>query len=146
MKVYFAHPYATIGTEDGARIIAELKKRGDEIYNPFESHVDEDWYKRIREDQFSFEDTIKLVELDLRAINQCDYVLIWLPAGVITYGTVCEMVYAFKFCQHPVVIYPHSHPWIEYHSDELYLSIENWIKGNQWRILKAYKEKHESKS
>lgn len=140
MRIYFAHPFATIGTEDEARILAELKKRGEEIHNPFENDKDKEWMKRFRKGEFSLKDAERLVELDLAAIDRSDAVLVWLPTGIYTCGTICEMVYAYYSNIHTIVIHSEGrrvNPWVWYHASALYPTIEDWIAGNLWVSMRV---------
>ena len=131
MRVYFAHPYDTIGTPSEKTILKGMADRGWEVLNPFEHNPAEDIIKRITSGNFSICDALCLVENDLEGLSECDAVLVWIPNISTSIGTLCEMVYAFKAHKYVIVIqqqlngFPHA--WVVYHADKIYTSVGAFI-------------------
>lgn len=131
MKVYFAHPHATIGTAEERVLIQEMEKRGWEVINPFENNLDEEVMGKIKRGVFSIFDAIELVQNDFANIGICTAVLVWLPTGFPTVGTICEMVQAVKARKATIVIHEtengRPHPWVAYYANQYYLTVQDFI-------------------
>ncbi len=130
MRVYFAHPYDTVGTVDEKRLLEEMTKRGWDVLNPFENNPDEEVIERIKSGHFIALDALILVENDLDNLNNCDTVLVWLPSSSSSVGAICEMVYAFKAHKYEIVIHQRDcivHPWVVYHADLMYKTVDAFI-------------------
>lgn len=132
MKVYFAHPYNTVGSDGEQCILEEMAKRGWEVLNPFENNPDEEVIERIKRGDFGSLDAFILVEKDLENLDMCHSILVWLPGNIAAVGTICEMVYAFKAHKYVVVIHQKDgivHPWVVYHADLMYKTIGDFVEG-----------------
>ena len=130
MRIYFAHPYDSVGSEGERRLLEEMAKRGWDVLNPFENNPGGEVIERIKGCNFTTLDAFILVENDLENLNKCDTVLVWIPDIVRTVGTICEMVYAFKSNKYIIVIHQKDgivHSWVAYHADLMYKTIDAFI-------------------
>ena len=131
MKTYFAHPYDSIDSDGEKRLLEYMAKEGWEVINPFENDpLDETIIENIKSGKFSSLEATALVENDLIHILECDAILVWIPKGFPSIGTICEMVFAATQSKKWVmVIHERSspHSWVVHYADELYLSIEDFI-------------------
>lgn len=131
MRVYFAHPYNTIGTEGEQHLLNRMARLEWDVLDPFENDpIDSDVVENIKSGKFSSEDAAALVNNDLSHILECDAILAWIPKGVPAVGTICEMMFAAtQGKKYVIVVHERStpHSWVVHYSDELYLSIRDFI-------------------
>jgi len=139
VKVYFSHPYDTIGTPDEKRLLDIIKEEGWEVINPFENNPEDvGVIDRVKSSKFTLKDARDLVTNDLLNLGRCDAILVWIPNSSQTVGTICEMVYARKLGLFVVAIHckldggPHA--WMVHHADLLYLTIDDFAadRPTQW--------------
>ena len=139
MRTYFAHPYDSIGTDGERRLIKAMEECGWSILNPFDNDpIDSDAVENIKSGTFSVEDAAVLVNNDLTHILECDAILVWIPEGIPSVGTICEMMFAAtQGRKWVIVVHERSHPhsWVVHYADELYLSIENFINEEEYDVL-----------
>ena len=133
MRVYFAHPYRTIGTIDEEILLDEMEQQGWDVLNPFD-HAPIDAVENIKSGVFSSEDAAALVNNDLAHILECDIILAWIPEGIPAVGTICEMMFAATQGKKYVIVVherPTPHSWVVHYADDLYLSIEDFINDKE---------------
>lgn len=133
MRVYLAHPF--LAKERGTQLMKKIEALGIEVVNPFVRE------QKIYGEVFSWE-TIhsdqrarKIVEADLRAIEECD-AIVAMVTGDPSIGTHMEVFYASRILHRPVfVLYElkGSHPWYQFltvtfpNQEELLQALDHWI-------------------
>ena len=130
MKLYGAHPFSYRKWFRQWELHLEVKF-DIEIVNPFYDLARED-IKAIDEGLMNrYEaDHNTLVDRDLEAISDCEGVIAIIN-GDGSYGTPMELVYAHNWSKtvHAIIMNGHeNHPWLKYHSDYIYTSLEQFEK------------------
>ena len=129
MSIYLAHPFDARFEMRKWELATEVKY-DIEIINPFYDITREDVdvidsgiagrYERLNPQE--------LVNRDLEAIYSCDELLA-IVNGCLSYGTLMEIVYA-RLCDKDISIVctngHEKHPWLQYHADEVYTSLEEY--------------------
>jgi len=130
-RIYFAHPATSHNTDGEKRITEILKERGWQVINPFldDAHQKAEFVNNIRQNRFGILDSAKLVLNDIIHIGRSDAILVWLPKGHTSVGTICELIHGWYMGKYIIIIYElhdFPHPWAWWHSDEFYRSIDDF--------------------
>lgn len=133
MKLYLAHPFDSREKMREWELEFE-KKAGIEIINPFYDVKREDIDKidMGRNERYEKLNAKELVERDVGNIINSDGIIA-LVNGMLSYGTIQEMVYAHSFNTpvYSVITNGHeNHPWLKYHSNKIFISmnsLENFL-------------------
>ena len=118
-KGYLAHPF-DYRKEARHWELGFEKRTGIELVNPFYDLERTD-VKEIDEDRagrYEKLDHIKLVERDLTAIYDADFVVAFVT-GDLSYGTIQEIVYSYLAGKPVFIIVTNGHeghPWLKYHA------------------------------
>lgn len=118
--VYLAGPLNHddgLGYEWREIIGKEIKKLGGKIKDPseFEPKID---------------GAEKCVEMDKQMIEKADIILVNFTEAHdnLSIGTPMEMMYAYQFDKPVITIGAEDHIWVQYHSDEIFSSVKEFIK------------------
>ena len=125
-KFYLAHPF------DARKRIRRWekdfeKRTGIELVNPFYDEVDRTDVEKIdagRAERYEKLIPSDLVERDVDYIKKSDGVVAFIT-GDLSYGTIQEMVYAFRYHKPVIAIVTNgheNHPWLQYHSTKVLTS------------------------
>lgn len=138
LKIYFAHPYESIGTFAEYNIITELKKRGFEVVNPFDGENEMMLEKYNRTCGYypnpPLQMGYEIWDLDMkRVIEECDALLVFVPEGTrLSGGCGIETWEALKHDKMIWIISHSKHPVFAYILKKsvraiMYESINDWI-------------------
>jgi len=133
IDLYLSHPF------DSRKYIRKWelefeKKTGINLINPFYDNLSKEEEERINEGR-----TARYRRNDERELIHRDITNILLSKGIISivdgnlsYGTIQEMVYAYL--NHKLVFSVinnghHNHPWLRYHSDKIFKSLQELEEG-----------------
>jgi len=110
---YLAHPHED--QAEGKLLQKQLEALGIKVVNPFDRNEDNlDWYERSH----SPEDAERVVERDLKWIEETDAVFAYVPKAIVC-GTAMEIFYAAHILGKPVFILTipqyRFHPWLMRH-------------------------------
>ena len=97
VKCYFAHPWSRHNSNGEKRIMSILRSRGVEVINPFDGEDEVLQKYGIEKNSYYYKPIYKLAReiwiKDLKQIESCDMLLVWLPEKSI--GTPQEISYAY---------------------------------------------------
>jgi len=129
MKIYLAHPFDSRFAMRKWELHVEVTY-DIEIVNPF--------YDITREDVDIIDSGIagryeklnpnEVVNRDLAAIDSCDEILAFVN-GDLSYGTLMEIVYASLAGKTVNIVCTNGHekhPWLQYHADNIYTSLDEY--------------------
>lgn len=125
LKLYLAHPLDS--RKQLREWELEIEKRLDiEIINPFydTNRQDVEMIDSGRKKRYEKLDESKIVQRDVAEIAKSDGIIA-MVTGDISYGTIQEMVYAniLQKKVYSIITNGHeNHPWLKYHSDEIFLN------------------------
>ena len=139
MKGYVAHPVLARKT---IRLWEQKfeKATGIELVNPFidvEREPDENLHASESGD-YSGVDAVDIVEKDLAAIKECDFVVAFVT-GQRSYGTIMEIAYASIYGIPVYIVCANGHedhPWLMYHAEAIF---ENTAQFKQYIMDKHAK-------
>lgn len=141
MKVYFAHPYESMGSKEAREIIEELKSRKLEVVNPFDGEDDLMREKYGVENYYPdppFQLGVDIWAQDLRRVAQADMILVYVPEGErLSGGCGIELFHAWQLKKFIQIISMSKHPAFAYilaHSNgQMFRSINDWKNYRQLR-------------
>ena len=125
---YMAHPFSSRKDMRVWELHLEAHK-GMDIVNPFYD-LDRDDIEAVDGGfrPMYKEDATLVVERDKAAIRDCDAVIA-LVDGSLSYGTIMEIAYAYDMGTPVHLICTNGrqdHYWLKYHSDKIYLSLQEF--------------------
>lgn len=130
MRLYLAHPF------DSRIKIRAVERRceedtGLELFNPFydaPGRTDIEIIDAGRAERYEKLNPNELVKRDLQGILGSDG-LLGIIDGALSYGTIMEIVYAYKYGKLVYLIVTNgqgSHPWLQYHAETIFTSWEEF--------------------
>jgi len=165
-QAYFAHPFELWKTPKELEIMEMISKRG---WVPFNPLTKEDWLNVKYEVQCYYDNPTvdfahEIVAMDLKALDESQILIAYLPGNFKGIGTIMEIMYAWKKKKYIVIIsegkkpsrwqrFLHrileiilrkryvdrsSHPWILSAADEFYSSLEDFVNQKneiRWKLL-----------
>ena len=141
MKIYFAHPVATIGSVEEEAILKKLSEMG-EVINPFTLEKATSVENRAKKSGWYEELSEELVWVEKEAISSCNLVVIWLKFPNMCIGALCEMNYTFYRTGASIsIIYDgevEMHPWIPQYAENIYLSVKDFLED--YPCIDVFKE------
>ena len=140
-KCYFAHPYESRDGPEAAVIIEELKSRLVEVVNPFDGEDAMMLAKYGRTNYYPdppYKMGREIWAKDMRQVNECDMILIYVPKGVrLSGGCGIEMYEAYLHGKFIQIISSSRHPAFAYvltGPNQMYESIADWKIGPKRKL------------
>ena len=118
LRVYFAHPHFFRNAPEVKKIIEILKSRRVEVINPFDGEDDLMLTKYNRKNYYPDpprELGISIWKQDLRRVNECDMIVIYVPEGErLSGGCSWELNEAYRLNKFIQIISSNRHPIFAY--------------------------------
>lgn len=133
-SVYFAHPFDLWKTELEKKIEDALEEKGYIVINPFdtESDLNEKYGVDTYYDNPSKEFAKEICERDFASIERQDIYFAYIPKGVTSIGTIREFEKALELGKRTIIVCYKPNPFL-IDADELYLSLQDFIEGNEYK-------------
>lgn len=132
-KIYFAHPFSKMGTEEEAEIITTLQNLGYEVYDPFdgEGELCRRYGVSFYYQKPTFEFAEEIVARDFEAVDKCDALFAWIVSNSSCLGTVRELDRALRYGKKTIVIHHRPNPFLK-NVDILYLSVKDFKNNKKY--------------
>lgn len=144
VSIYLSHHFWPPERERAKIMTKKLEALGFRVVNPFEykngEQITNQWFKAVRSGSMKEMEkaALKLVSKDKLLINTCDILVALIPektSELGCVGTLMEIIYAYQRFKSVYVSTQKLHPWILFHSTEMFGMDEALIKylENTWK-------------